>query len=312
MASQRIVILGGTGFVGSVLVQQLSRDDHHVVLLSRNREKKRASVLPNVSVRTADIYDRMALEQHFAAADTVINLVGILNEAGSDTFRRTHVELTATVIGACQNAGVRHLHQMSSLKAGQGLSQYLKTRGEAEALVKASGLDWTIYQPSVIFGRGDGLVTRFARLLKFAPVLPLARTHSKMAPVFVGDVAEAIALCVRQHDISHRQVFELYGPEVLELGQIVRKIRDAAGMKRVIVPLPDGLGRVQAQLAQLLPGKPFSVDNFLSLRTDSVGKTDGLATLGINSVAFTPYLPIILAAPAHHRRMDRARGMRRQ
>jgi NADH dehydrogenase len=311
MASQRIVILGGTGFVGSALVQQLSRDGHHVVLLSRNREKKRASVVPNVTVRTADIYDRMALEQHFASADTVINLVGILNETGSDTFRRTHVELTGKVIEACRNAGVRHLHQMSSLKAGQGLSHYLKTRGEAEAMVKGSELDWTIYQPSVIFGRGDGLVTRFARLLKLSPVLPLARASARMAPVFVGDVAEAITIAVRDHDIAHHQVFELYGPEVLTLGDIVRKVRDALGVRRVIVALPDGLGRLQAQVAQLVPGKPFSVDNFLSLRTDSVGKVDGLAMLGINSVAFTPYLPIILAAPAHHQRMDRARGMRR-
>jgi uncharacterized protein YbjT (DUF2867 family) len=312
MASQRIVILGGTGFVGARLVQRLARDGHHVVLLSRNREKHRDSgVLPNVSVRTADIHELRALEQHFAAADTVINLVGILTPSGRDTFTRVHVELTAKVIAACQGAGVRHLHQMSSLKAGQGLSQYLKTRGEAEALVKAADIDWTIYQPSVIFGHGDGLVSRFARLLKFAPVLPLARPHAKMAPVFVGDVAEAIAIGVRDRDVAGKRVFELYGPQTLELIEIVRQIRDSAGLRRAIIPLSDGLGRLQAQVAQLIPGKPFTMDNFNSLRTDSVGEVDGLAALGINSVAFTPYLPVLLHKAVRQRRFDDARGMRR-
>jgi uncharacterized protein YbjT (DUF2867 family) len=310
--SHSIVILGGTGFVGSHLVPRLVRAGHEVTLLSRNREKRRDSgVIPDVHVRTTDVYDRRALEQHFASADTVINLVGILTPHGRDTFQRVHVDLTASVIDACRNAGVRHLHQMSSLKAGQGESQYLKSRGAAEALVKASGLDWTIYEPSVIFGRGDGLVTRFAKLLRLAPVLPLARPHAKMAPVFVGDVAEAIARCVDNRDISSARVFELYGPEVLELKQIVTQIRDVAGYKRTVLGLPDSLGRLQAQVAQLVPGKPFTVDNFLSLKVDSVGKVDGLAALGINSAAFTPFLPILLDKGVRQRRLDNARGMRR-
>jgi len=228
-----------------------------------------------------------------------------------DTFQRVHVDLTATVIQACRDAGVRRLHQMSSLKAGQGESQYLKTRGAAEALVKASGLDWTIYEPSVIFGQGDGLVTRFAKLLRLAPVLPLARPHSKMAPVFVGDVVEAIARCVDNRDISSSRVFELYGPQILELKQIVSEIRDVAGYKRAVLGLPDALGRLQAQVAQLVPGKPFTVDNFLSLKTDSVGKVDGLAALGINAAAFSPFLPILLDKDVRQRRLDNARGMRR-
>jgi NADH dehydrogenase len=310
--SQSIVILGGTGFVGSHLVPRLVRSGHEVTLLSRNREMRRDSgVLPGVRVRTTDVFDRRALEQHFASADAVINMVGILVPRGRDTFQRVHVDLTATVIQACRDAGVRRLHQMSSLKAGQGESQYLKSRGAAEALVKASGLDWTIYEPSVIFGHGDGLVTRFAKLLRLAPVLPLARPHAKMAPVFVGDVVEAIARCVDNRDVSSSRVFELYGPQVLELKQIVKEIRDVAGYRRAVLGLPDPLGRLQAQVAQLVPGKPFTVDNFLSLKTDSVGKVDGLAALGINAAAFTPFLPILLDKNVRQRRLDNARGMRR-
>lgn len=312
MTIQQLVILGGTGFVGSHLVQRLADDGHRMVLLSRNRERHRAlGVLPGVNVRNADVYDDEALRQYFAGADAVINLVGILNPSGPHTFQRAHVELTRRVIAACESAGVTRLHQMSSLKAGQGLSQYLKTRGEAEALVKASALDWTIYQPSVIFGAGDGLVSRFATLLRRLPVLPLARARSRMAPTWVGDVAEAIARCVADKQLGRRRSFELYGPDVLTLGEIVRCIRDGAGLRTPIVALPDGLGRLQAQVAEWLPGKPFSLDNFRSLRTDSIGKNDGYAALGIVPRSFNASLPALLEPPPRQGRLDGFRSRRR-
>jgi uncharacterized protein YbjT (DUF2867 family) len=312
MAAQQLVILGGTGFVGSHLLPRLAADGHRIVLLSRNRERHRElTVLPGVTIRSADVYDDDTLRRHFVGADAVINLVGILNPRGPYTFQRTHVELTRRLIAACHASGVQRLHQMSSLKAGQGLSQYLKTRGEAEVLTKASGLDWTIYQPSVIFGAGDGLVTRFAALLRHMPVLPLARAKSRMSPTFVGDVAEAIARCVGSDKLGRRRSFELYGPEVLTLGEIVWKIRAAAGLRTPIIALPDSLGRLQAQFAELLPGKPFSLDNFRSLRTDSVGKVDGYAALGIVSQPFSPWLPVLLNESSRQRRLAAARSLRR-
>ena len=308
MTTQRIVILGGTGFVGSYLVPRLVADGHRITLLSRNRELRRSmAVLPGVSVRSADIYDDVALFEQLEGADAVINLIGILNPHGRHTFQRVHVDMTRRLIDACKATGVKRLHQMSSLKAGQGLSQYLKTRGEAESLVKTSSLDWTIYQPSVIFGDGDGLVTRFAALLRKLPMLPLARAKSRLAPTYVGDVAEAIARCVADDKLAARRSFELYGPEILTLGDIVRAIRDAAGLHTTIIPLHDSLGRVQAQVAGLLPGKPFSPDNFRSLRTDSVGKVDGYAALGIVPQPFTPWLPRLIHGRARQRRLDIAR-----
>jgi uncharacterized protein YbjT (DUF2867 family) len=312
MSAQQLVILGGTGFVGSHLLPRLVADGHRIVLLSRNREQHRElGVLPGVSVRSANVYDDDALRRHLVGADAVINLVGILNPRGAHTFQRTHVELTRRLIAACHASGVPRLHQMSSLKAGQGLSHYLKTRGEAEALVKASALDWTIYQPSVIFGAGDGLVSRFAALLRRMPLLPLARAKARMAPTFVGDVAEAIARCVDSDKLGQRHSFELYGPEVLTLGEIVRKIRAAANLRTPIIALPDSLGRLQAQFAELLPGKPFSLDNFRSLRTDSVGKVDGYAALGIVPQPFSAWLPVLLDEPPRQRRLTAARSLRR-
>lgn len=312
MAAQQLVILGGTGFVGSHLVPRLAADGHRIVLLSRNRERHREfALLPGVSVRSADVHDDAVLRRQLVGADAVLNLVGILNPHGRDSFQRVHVELTRRLIAACEASGVGRLHQMSSLKAGQGLSQYLKTRGEAEALVRASALDWTIYEPSVIFGRGDGLVSRFAKLLRQLPALPLARAPARMAPTFVGDVAEAIARCVDHPTLGQRRSFELYGPEVLTLGEIVRAIRAAAGLHTPIIALPDSLGRLQAQVAGLLPGKPFSPDNFRSLLTDSVGTVDGYAALGIVPQAFTHWLPLLLGVPPRQRRLAAARSRRR-
>ncbi|MDR6643742.1 NADH dehydrogenase [Luteibacter sp. 1214] len=312
MNAQRIVILGGTGFVGGTLVPRLAADGHSLLLLSRNRENRRHSAVGRqVTTVSADVYDPAVLRRHIAGADAVINLVGILSESGRQTFQRAHVELIRLIIEACQATGVHRLHQMSSLKAGQGLSRYLRSRGEAEALVKASTLDWTIYQPSTIFGPGDGLVTRFDKLLRVAPVMPLPRPQAKMAPVYVGDVAEAIARSVANPAIGALRTFELYGPETLTLIDIVRAIRDARGRRRVVIPMPDSLGRLQAEFAQFVPGKPFTPDNFLSLRTDSVGKVDGLAQLGIAPQSFSAWLPRLLGQPVRQRRLDEARTKRR-
>jgi NADH dehydrogenase len=243
--------------------------------------------------------------------DLAINLVGILNEPGSSGagFQRAHVELTATLLAAMKQAGVPRLVQMSALNAGQGESHYLKTRGEAEALVRASGLRWSIVQSSVIFGRGDGLFCRFADLLRMLPVLPLARPNARFAPVHVGDVAEALA---RVADDPHAagKTFQLYGPETCTLIEIVRMTRDTLALRRLVVPLPDGLGYLQAWSGEWLPGKPISRDNFRSLKLDSVGTEDGLKALGIAPARIGPLLPRVLGANPHQRSLELARARR--
>lgn len=309
LKAKQLVVLGGSGFVGSNLLPRLAKDGHRILLLSRNREQRRAlGVLPGVRIRSVDVYDANALRRQFEGADAVINLVGILNAFGEQTFHHAHVELTQRVLGACQSAGVSRLHHMSALKAGQGLSQYLKTKGEAEAAVRNSSLDWTIYQPSVMFGAGGGMVQRFAGLLHQMPALPLARASSRMAPTWVGDVAEAMARCIGDDTLGVDRSFELYGPEVFTLDAIVHLIRDTMGVRTPIIPLPDSLGRLQAQVAQLLPGKPFSLDNFHSLRTDSVGKLDGYAALGITPQPLAAWLPVLLNVLPRQRRLDHARS----
>ena len=309
MKPQRIVILGGTGFVGSHLVPRLHADGHQIRILSRNREQHRElGVLPRASVVTADIHDEATLRRLLSDADVAINLVGVLNERGSDGsgFRRAHVELTEKLIAACRASGVARLVQMSALRAGEGESHYLKTRGEAEAKVKSSPLAWTLLRPSVIFGPGDGLFFRFAQLLRMTPVLPLARAHAKFAPVYVGDVAEAFArVILHRHSIGH--TYELFGPRVIELGELVRWTAGMIGKRRWIIGLPDALGAMQAYVGEWLPGKPISRDNFRSLKLDSVGTTDGLAALGIVATPMEVVMPALLGGDTWQRRLDRYR-----
>ena len=292
----RIVVLGGSGFIGRALCARLLREGHAVRLLSRNLAAHAERLLPpGLDLRQVDVYDPDALRTAFAGADAVVNLVGILNEAGDNGrgFRRAHVELTKLVIAAMQLAGVRRLLQMSSLNAGRGSSHYLKSRGEAEAAVRASGLDWTLFEPSVVFGPGDGLYARFGRLLKRLPVLPLACAEAKLAPVYVGDVVEAIARSLHARG-AIGETYELYGAEVFTLREIVEASARQLGLRRWVLPLPSLLGRMQGLACDFVPGKPFSSDNWRSLQTDSVGGIDGLHRLGIEATPVARVLPEIL------------------
>ena len=296
MKPGHIVILGGTGFVGRHLVPRLHRDGHRITVLSRNRDTHRElSVLPGVRVVNADVHDPVALRARLEGADAAVNLVGILNERGSDGsgFRKAHVELTRSLVESCIATGVPRLLQMSALRAGEGASHYLKTRGEADRIVQASPLAWTIFRPSVIFGPGDGLFFRFASLLRIAPVLPLARAGAMFQPVYVGDVAEAFARAL-VHPRTAGQVFELGGPRSIALGELVRWTARMMGRRRWVIALPDPLGAVQARVGEWLPGKPISRDNFRSLGTDSIARSDGLGALGIVATPMEVVVPRLL------------------
>ncbi len=311
-----IAVIGGTGFVGHALVERLIADGHNVVVISRNSARHLDRTLPpNAAIRDCNEYDAEALTSALRGSDAVINLVGILNETGgfgrNDSgrgFERAHVELTRNVIAACNAAGIPRLLQMSALNAGRGRSHYLRTRGAAEEIVKASNLDWTIFQPSVIFGPGDGLFCRFAALLKIAPALPLARASAQFAPVWIGDVVEAFCRALGD-PASMRQTYELYGPETVTLAQIVRMTAQQMGLRRFVIPLPDVIGRMQAFAMDFVPGKPFSSDNYRSLQTDAVGGIDGLHRLGIVATKMGAILPDILGhGEDRQARLDRYRA----
>ena len=287
MRAQSIVVLGGTGFLGTRLVARLIKDGRRVTVLSRDREQhKHLLVLPGLTLENCDVYDEAQLSEHFRGKDVVINLVGILNERGfgGGGFRRAHTELTRSVLQAARSAGVARLLQVSALKAAvDAPSYYLRSKGDAEHLIRetSSALDWTIFQPSVMFGPGDSFLNRFAGLLAAIPwVFPLAKPNARFQPVFVDDVIEAMLRCVHG-GASSRQTYELGGPQVYSLREIVGLVAKLTGRRRWIIGLPDPLARMQALIMDFVPGRPFSSDNYRSLTVDSVCKVDGFEKLGI-------------------------------
>jgi len=269
-----ICLLGGTGFVGHHVAALLSEHRYAVRIPTRRSERHRElRVLPGVDVVHANVHDPEDLHRVVQDCAAVINLVGILNEERSGDFRRVHVELPGKVVDACAGAGVRRLLHMSALNAGSpaGRSRYLQTKGEGEALVHAArDLHVTSFRPSVIFGPDDHFFNRFGRLLKWSPfVMPLPCADARFAPVFVGDVSQAMMTAL-QDDHTVGQRYDLCGPRVYSLKALVRYTAEVLNLRRRVLGLGDGLSRLQARIGGLLPGKPFSHDNYLSMQTDAV------------------------------------------
>jgi uncharacterized protein YbjT (DUF2867 family) len=297
MTQRHVVILGGTGFVGRHLVARLLHGGDRVTVLSRGVDAAKRRLKPQgASLIEGDVADADFLAAVLDDADAVVNLIGILNEKGDrgDGFERVFVGITDALIDAMQRMGVRRLLQMSALNAGRGESHYLQARGRAEQHVRTSRLDWTLLRPSVIAGPGDGLFCRFDGLLKFAPVLPIGRADARFQPVWVGDVVEAFAKALDEPR-SIGQSYDLVGPDVMTLKQIVKLAARGRGRHRVVLGLPTSLGKLQAEVGEWLPGKPISRDNWRSLQLDSVSMEDGLRRLNLTPTPVEPKLAEILA-----------------
>ena len=316
MSHETICVLGGTGFVGQHLVNRLTNHGYKVRVLTRRRERHRSLIVnPDVTLMEADIHDEEILAQNFSACKAVINLVGILNESGKkgEGFQRAHVELPRKIIAAALASGVRRLLHMSALNADakETDSLYLKSKGEGEDLLHAAadkGLVVTSFRPSVIFGQGDSFFNRFATLLNISPPLfPLACPNSRLAPVFVHDVAEAI--CRSLDDATGGERLDLCGPDVLTLKELLEYTRIQIGKHCYILGLNDRLSRIQATVLGAMPGKPFTMDNYHSLQKDSVCTDNALPSLGIKP---TPIASVVPAYLAGQNARGQYQGFRRQ
>jgi len=297
--TKTVCIFGGTGFVGRHLAQRLTRDGHYIRIPTRRRERHRELLVnPRIKLIEADIYDAHVLRELVQGTDAVVNLVGILNEAGNDGsgFERAHVELPRRILSACSVTGTRRLLHMSALNAHprEEHSHYLRTKGVAEDLVHAAakdGMQVTSFRPSVIFGRGDSLFNRFASLLELAPgVFPLACPDAKMSPVHVGDVVEAFARCLVEPGTSGRHC-DICGPETFTLQQLVEYTARTAGLKRRVLRLGNTTSWLQARLLEFIPGKPMSRDNFWSLQKEGICHENFLHALGIPPTAIAAVVP---------------------
>ena len=272
MARDRVVIVGGTGFVGSHLAKRLVADGVQVRILTRNHQDRYA--LPKeVKVMTCNVHDSTALSDAFRGCNVAINLVGILNEKGHNGrgFHQAHIALSHKVVEACKANGIDRLIHMSALGADaiNGPSFYLKTKGEAEDYVHASGLKVTSFRPSVIFGKGDSFLNRFATLMAIPGPFPLACASARFAPIWVEDVVECFTQSLA-NELTIGQRYNLCGPNEYTLEELVRYTARLLGKKKWIVPLGNRLSSMQARVFDLVPGKPFSRDNFNSTKSPSV------------------------------------------
>jgi NADH dehydrogenase len=306
----KLVTVGGSGFLGLHVARAMARAGHEQVVLTRQPAKAGAfRLVPGVEVRRADVHDTETLARLFDGADAVMSMAGILNESGRDGagFERVHVTLVDGIIEACQAAGIERVLHVSALGAGEGESHYQRTKGEAERHLQDSGLATTLFRPSVVFGRGDSFFTRFASLLRLAPVLPLACPNSRLQPVWAQDVGAAMVASLERPD-ALGATWELGGPEVYTLRELVQWTAATLGLKRAVIGLPDGVSRLQAGIMDFVPGKPFSTDNYRSLQVDNVTRDNALPRLGIRPASIDAIVPDYLVESSRQRRLRKARA----
>mgnify|MGYP001592979259 CR=1 FL=1 len=302
MSTHKICLLGGTGFVGKRLAARLSEAGHDVVILTRHRERQRdLLVLPTVRLVQGDVHDPEFLRKRFEDRDTVINLVGILNEKGRDGrgFARAHAELPSMLVEACRQTGVTRLLHMSALHASPAApSHYLRTKALGEDAVHRAGnpdFHVTSFRPSVIFGPGDSFLNRFAGLLRLTPgMFPLACPQARFQPVYVEDVVRAFVESLDNHK-TFGQRYDLCGPKVYTLREIVEYVARLIGKRVCIIGLNDALSYLQAATLEFVPGKPFSLDNYRSLKVDSVCEQGFPAVFGITPSSLEQIAPAYLA-----------------
>lgn len=312
---RRVVVLGGTGFVGRALCERLveARPGTRIVVPTRSPHfADDLAVLPGVELVPADVHDDVQLARVLMAADAVVNLIAILHGTAAN-FERVHVVLPRRLAHACRGADARRLVHLSALGVGAGSpSNYLRSKTAGEAVLRAAGLDLTVLRPSVIFGARDRFLNTFAQLQARAPVLPLAGANARFQPVWVGDVAEAIVRCLAD-PATIGQTYECVGPAQYTLADLVRLAGRYSGHERTILPLPDWAGRAQAAFMERLPGEPLmSRDNIDSMAVPNVatGTLPGLQALGIAPAALEAIAPAYLAPGQGIARLDDLRAAR--
>ena len=277
MRHESILVIGGSGFIGSHIVAQLAATGRRVIVPTRRPHRARhLTVLPTVQLVKADVFDPLALDRMMQRADAVINLVGVLHSSGGTpwgpAFERAHVELPRRLLAACQRQGLKRFLHMSALGAEEnGPSMYQRSKAAGEKIMSAAaGLELTSFRPSVVFGPEDNFLNMFAQLQSVLPELALGGVQTKFQPVFVGDVAQAFVQALDNND-TIGQTYDLVGPSVYSMKELLHLAGVYSGHPRPVVELPAALARIQAFLLEHMPGGPImSRDNLDSMKVDNV------------------------------------------
>ena len=315
---KRILLLGGTGFVGQSVCERLVEHGEGAgtritVPTRRLARAKSVQFLPTVDPVECDVHDDAQLARMVAGHDAVVNLIAILH-GSADAFERVHVRLPQRLAAACAETGVRRVIHVSALGVGADApSMYLRSKAAGEAALKTPSLDLSVLRPSVIFGAHDRFLNLFASLQALFPMVPLAGVAAQFQPVWVEDVSEAIVRCL---DVPSTvgQTYECAGPRVYTLRELVQLAGRVSGHQRPVIELPQSIGRLQALAMEVLPGDPLmSRDNIESMRVPNVATAQcpGLDALGITAASLESIAPTYLAPRAGVSRLDHWRALRR-
>ena len=287
---KNVLVLGGSGFVGRHVCEALNRAGISMTVVTRRLPARSVQMLPRVTVVQADVHDPQALASLLPGHDAVINLVAILH-GDRHAFDKVHVQLPRQIAHACVQTGVKRMLHVSALGADQhGPSLYQRSKAQGEAALQSEvvhGLQLTVLRPSVVFAEDDAFIQLFARLQSVAPVVPLAGAETRFQPVWVQDVAQAVMYALMHRETIGR-VYELAGPHIYTLKQLVEHAGAWAGHPRLVFGLPQPLAYLQALVMEMMPGAPLmSRDNLASMQVDNVshGQLPGLAELGVTTPA---------------------------
>ena len=284
-----ILVTGGTGFVGSHLIRRMRKGGIAVRAVVRDPDKAAWLKDLGVDVVKGDISDKSSLDKAAEGMERVVHLVGIIQETARSTFRAVHVEGTRNMLEAARKTGVRHFFYQSALGTRPGApSAYHKTKWEAEELVRASGIPFTILRPSLIYGPGDQFTIRLAEMIRLSPVLPVIGSgKSRVQPIFIDDVTACIVQAVTS-ECCLNEMYEIGGPEQMTYEEVTAAIAAAMGVRRPTLHLPLLFMRTMARMLEtVLPRPPVTTDQLVMLQEDNVcGMRDIRDAFGIEPIAF--------------------------
>lgn len=299
---ENVLVIGGSGFIGSHVVRRLTARGLGVTVPTRRRERaKDLTLIPTVSIVEADVHDEATLAKLCAGHDAVVNLVGILKGGEGDPygagFAAAHVELAGRIARSARRAGLEHMVHISALKAAADApSGYLRSKAAGEAAVRAGFPDAAILRPSVVFGAGDSFLSLFARLMTFTPVLPLASPEARFQPIWVCNVADVVVEALLRPEAGGK-TYEICGPRIYTLRELVRYTARVTGRRRFVLGLSPSLSWMQARAMELVGG-PMTRDNLRSMTMPNVCGDDCVLPFGLAAAALEDVAPRYLGRPS--------------
>lgn len=299
---QGILLIGGSGFIGSHVARRLAARGLRVTVATRRRDRaKHLLPLPTVEVVEADVHDEGALARLCAGQDAVVNTVGVLKGGNGNPygagFARAHVDLPGRVARAAWAANIPALVHVSALKASaEAPSAYLRSKAAGEAAVRSVFPAATVLRPSVVFGDGDSFLNMFAKLLKYAPVMPLASPAARFQPVWVGNVADAIVEALLRPEAAGK-TYELCGPREYSLRELVELTARVTRRRRWVLGLSPALSWAQAYALEIVGG-PMTRDNLRSMSVPNVCEAGCTLPFNLAAAALEDIAPRYLGRPS--------------